>query len=60
MVRGSEQNDRWLAQALIDLAGELRVLTASIAYSFQFHGKKEKALLLSLVEVLKPKRLLIG
>ena len=60
-VGGSEQNDGGLAQALVDLAGELRVLATWVGCFLQFHGEEDKALLLSLVEGsgLKPKRLLI-
>ena len=39
-----------MAQALVDLAGELRVLAASAGCFLQFHGEENKALLLSPVE----------
>ena len=50
MVGGSEQNDGWLAQTLVDLAGELRVLATSVGSLLEFHDEEHEALLLSLVE----------
>ena len=50
VVGGFEKNDCRLAQALVDLAGELGVLAAWVALAVQFARNKDEALDVSLVE----------